>query len=74
MKIKVSFEFEGEIPKELWWLGFADWGDQGVSVALKHDPALVLSFQKRNDIPVTMQLKTECTGINVTGCTPNLDA
>lgn len=78
MKIKVNFEFEGEVPKELWWLAYADWGDEQIDVTLEPqegDLALVVTRINPVTKDVTVvQLKTECTGMNVIGTIPEENA
>ncbi len=70
MKIKVQFEFEGELPKELWWLADVDWGDENVVITLENN-ALVLTHKL---LPSGIQLKTEFTGMRVVGTIPEQNA
>ncbi len=70
MKIKVQFEFEGELPKELWWLADVDWGDENVAITLENN-ALVLTHKQ---LPSGIQLKTEFTGMHVIGTIPEQNA
>jgi hypothetical protein len=71
MKIKVQFEYEGELPKELWWVAYADWKDPldplDVTIeTLNGKDVLVLTrmepLTKNVDV---MELKTNFTGMRV---------
>ncbi len=78
MKIKAQFEFDGELPKELWWIAYGDWGDEQIDVTLEPqngDLALVVTRVNPVTKDVTVvQLKTECTGMRVIGTIPDQDA
>ncbi len=68
MKIKANFEFEGELPKELWWIDDVDWGDEEVRITLEQGN---LVLRRGHSI---IPLKTKCTGMNVIGILRDLDS
>lgn len=72
MKIKAKFEFEGELPKELWWINDVDWGDEAVMLTLEE-------FGKGIQLVLThgesvLPLKTEFTGMEIFGTIRDQDA
>ncbi len=78
MKLKVQFEFEGELPKELWWLAYSDWDDGKIEVTLEPsegDLSLVVTRMEplTKDVDV-MQLKTVCNGMRIIGAIPDQNA
>ena len=78
MKLKVQFEFDGELPKELWWIAYADWDSEEFDITLEPEEGDLVLVITRMD-PLTkavdvMQLKTVCNGMRVIGSTPEENA
>lgn len=65
MKIKARFEFEGELPKGLWWINDVDWGDEEVVITLEDEGGDLVLFLNHNGRSIP--LITEFTGMEILG-------